>query len=62
MIFLLQVWAMKFTEATNVWYISVRATYTIKLNIKKILHGRPGFCANVYVVNGLQLENNRPIT
>ena len=41
--FFVTVWAMKFTETTNVWYISVRVTCTIKLNIKKPFMGDQDF-------------------
>ena len=60
--FLLQVWAMKSTELKNIWYISVRVTYTKYLNIKKNLNWKLGFRVNVYVMSELQTENNRVIT
>ena len=65
-IFLLQVWAMKFAESTNLWYIIIRVTCTIKLNIKETLMGNKGFlqclCSNVHGGKGLQSENSGPIT
>ena len=65
-IFLLQVWAMKFAESTNLWYIIIRVTCTIKLNIKETLMGNKGFlqclCSNVHVMKGLQSENSGPVT
>ena len=60
-ILLLKTWDMKFTEFMNIWYISVRITSTIKLNIKTNLKWKLGFCTNVYVANGLQPQNNRGI-
>ena len=41
--FLMQVRAMKFTESTSIWCISVRLTCTGKLNIKKAFMGNQGF-------------------
>ena len=62
MIFLSQKSAMKFTELTNNWYISVRGYLHNLIEYQKNFKGKSGFRANVYVVNGLHSENNRAIT
>ena len=51
------VWTMKLTESTNICHFSDRFARTIKVNI----HGKRCFPPNVYLVNGLQSENKRPI-
>ena len=48
---------MKLTESTNICHFSDRFARTIKVNI----HGKRWFPPNVYLVNGLQSENKRPI-
>ena len=53
---------MKLTESTNISYISYRVACTTKLNIKETFLGNKCFTANVYLVNGLQSENERPVT
>ena len=53
---------MKLTESMNISYISYRVACTIKLNIKETFLGNKCFAANVYLVNGLQSENKRPVT
>ena len=42
-ILLLQVCPMKFTESINIWYVSVRVTCIIKVNIIKTFTGYQGF-------------------
>ena len=59
---MLQVWTMKLTESINICYISDRVACTIKMNIKEALMGNDGFLQMFSEVNGLQSENNRPIT
>ena len=57
-----QVLTITLTESTNISYISDRVACTVKLNIKETFLGNNGFPANIYIVNGLQSENKRPIT
>ena len=57
-----QVLTITLTESTNISYISDRIACTVKLNIKETFLGNNGFPANIYIVNGLQSENKRPIT
>ena len=57
---MLQVWTMKLTESINICYISVRVVCTTIANMK--LSWETMVPANVYMVNGLQSENNKPIT
>ena len=54
---MLQEWTMKLIELTNICCISDRVVCTIN----KKIDGMLWFPANVYVVNGLQSENKRPI-
>ena len=56
-----QVFTMTLTESTNICYIDDRVACTVKLT-KETFLGKNGFPANVYIVNGLQWEINRPIT
>ena len=51
---------MKLTESVNICYISVRVVCTTIANMK--LSWETMVPANVYMVNGLQSENNKPIT
>ena len=57
---MLQVWTMKLTESINICYISARVACTTIANMK--LSCETMVPANVYMVNGLQSENNKPIT
>ena len=64
---MLQVLTMKLTESSNICCTSNRIAFTIKGNKKDTFMGNDGFVkrwfpASVYVVNGLQPENKRPIT
>ena len=56
-----QVLTMKLTEPTKICYISDRIACTIKVNIKETFLRNNTFAANVYVVNELPSENERPI-
>ena len=47
-----QMWTMKLTASTNFCYIS---------DIKETFMGNNGFLANVYLLNGLESGNERPI-
>ena len=51
---------MKLTESINICYISARVACTTIANMK--LSCETMVPANVYMVNGLQSENNKPIT
>ena len=53
---------MKLTESTNICCTSDRVVCTINVSIKEPFMGNDGFLANVYVVNGFQSENKRPIS
>ena len=53
---------MTLTESTNTCYISDRLAFTVKLNIKQTFLRNNDFPANVYIVNELQSEIERPIT
>ena len=55
---MLQEWTMKLTQSTNICCTSHRVVCKINKNIDGMLQ----FPANAYVVNGLQSENQRPIT
>ena len=57
---MLQVWTMKLTESINVCYISVRVACTTIADMK--LSWETMVLVNVFMVNGLQSENNKPIT
>ena len=59
---MLQVWTMKLTESTNICCTSDRVVCTVNMSIKEPFMGNDGFLANVYVVNGFQSENKRPIS
>ena len=52
---------MTLTELTNICYINDKVACTVKL-IKETFLGNNGFLANIYIVNGLQSEIERPIT
>ena len=41
--FMSQMWAMKLTESTKIYYISDGVTYIIKVNIKEIFMGNNGY-------------------
>ena len=49
-----QVWAMKLAESKNLCYISDGVACTIKMNIKKYLHGKRWFPANAYLLKRLE--------
>ena len=51
---------MKLTESINVCYISVRVACTTIADMK--LSWETMVLVNVFMVNGLQSENNKPIT
>ena len=53
---MLQVWTMKLTASMNFCYISDR------IACQRNFHGKQWFPANIYMLNGLQSENKRPIT
>ena len=57
-----QVWLINITESTNIFYINDRTPGTIKVNIKERFMGNDGFPQNIYVVNGLQSDNKKPVT
>ena len=58
-VFLSHLWIIKLTESKNIFCISGRVACTIKLNTKESFMGNP---TKVYVVNGLQSDNKKPIT
>ena len=53
---------MKLIESRNICYISDWVASAIKANIKETFMENDGFLQMFFVVNGLQSENNRPIT
>ena len=55
-------WAKKLTESANISYISDGVARTIKVNIKEVFMGNDAFRKMFNYVNGLDLENKRPIT
>ena len=55
-------WAKKLTESANISYISDGVARTIKVNIKEVFMGNDAFRKMFNYVNGLNLENKRPIT
>ena len=54
-------WTMKLAESTNICCTSDRLVCTINVIIQERLIGNDGFL-QMFVVNGLQSENKRPIT
>ena len=52
---------MTLTELANIFYINDIVASTVKL-MKETFLGNNGFLANVYIVNGLQLEIKRLMT
>ena len=52
---------MKLTESTNICCTSDRVVCTVKVEYQRNIYGKGWFCTNVYLVNGLQSDNKRPI-
>ena len=41
-------WAMKLTESTNIYYVSDRVAFTVKMNVKETFMGNDSFRKCLY--------------